>query len=349
MAFRPFLRRSAVAIIACLTVAGLSSSATAAELLGYWQLEETDVNEAAIDSSGNGLDGTYEGAVDPNVPGAPGFGSGADFDGATGQILIGPGDVTGFGNLTNDFTVMAWINPDGFTSKNRVFGSPIPGGWGWGTAGTSLEITTYGVKDFDQAVPLEADVWTHAAVVLDSNNEAHFYANGEFLGTQTHPSPGTASALDFYIGFSCCAAEHFDGQLDEVGVFSGTLTEEQIQNAMNLGVGNFEGVLPGAPGDFNLDEVVDAADFAIMAENFNATFPREEAFFKGDFDSNTRVDLRDFIGFRELLNSQGAVAAVPEPTNMAPFAMLGLAIVLRARRRRGRETWLIHGQRSEIQ
>jgi hypothetical protein len=305
---------------------GPSSSATAQELLGYWQLEETDINMPAVDSSGNGLTGTYEGDVDPNVEGAPGFGSGAFFDGSTAQVLIeGGGDV--FGQLTNDFTVMAWINVDQFGHKNRIFGGfPVGGGWGFGTVGDQLEVTTYGVKDYDQPVPLELDRWTHVAVALDADNAAHFYADGQFVGTQTHGAPGNPIANEYYIGASCCSTEFFAGELDEIGVFGGTLSADQIRNAMNLGVSNFEGAPPGEPGDFNLDGVADAADFAIMAENFNATFPREESYSKGDFDLNTRVDLNDFLGFRVLFNSQGAVAAVPEPTGvcLAMFCILGL-------------------------
>ena len=41
---------------------------------------------------------------------------------------------------------------------------------------------------------------------------------------------------------------------------------------------------------------------------------------------NTRVDLKDFLGFRKFFNSQGAVAIVPEPTGvcLAMFGILGV-------------------------
>ena len=62
-----------------------------------------------------------------------------------------------------------------------------------------------------------------------------------FVGTQTHGAPGNAIANDFFIGASCCDTEFFDGLLDEVAVFSGTLQEAQILNAMSLGADNFNG------------------------------------------------------------------------------------------------------------
>ena len=263
MTFQRFNMQLIIATASCVIVLSLSSATPAQELVGYWQLEETDFDAEAVDSSGNGLNGFYDGEVDPDVEGAPGFGSGAWFDGQSGKVVIGPGDETGFGDLTSDFTVMAWINPEQFDSKNRVFGSSPHGGagWGWGTVRDELELTTWGVKDYDQPVPLELDEWAHAAVVLDDNFEAHFYVNGEFIGTQTHPSEGNPTINEFSIGFACCGDEYFQGRLDEVGVFSGSLTEEQIVNAMNLGVANYDGVVgevlrPGdADQDFDFDQL----------------------------------------------------------------------------------------------
>jgi hypothetical protein len=236
-------------IAACLAATGWSSSATAQEPLGYWALEETDIDAEVSDSSGNGNNGTFEGGVDPDVEGAPEFGSGAFFDGIDGEILIGPGDENGFGDLTSDFSVMAWIKPDQFDSKNRIFGSApweANAGWGWGTNSDQLEITTWGVRDYDQPVPLELDEWAHVAIVLDDQFAAHFYHNGEYIGTQSHGAGGGTTFNDFYIGYAAVEAEHFSGSLDEVALFSGALSEEQINNAMNDGVLAFDGAVPNA-------------------------------------------------------------------------------------------------------
>jgi hypothetical protein len=298
---RRFSANMIVALAGCLAMMGSLSRATAAELMGYWPLEETDVDQPAADLSGNGLDGVYEGDVDPNVEGAPGFGSGAYFDGFTGQILIGAGDETGFGDLTSDFTVMAWISPEQFDHKNRVFGSVPHGGagWGWGTIGDQLEITTWGVKDYDQPVPLEPAEWTHAAIVLDDNFEAHFYVNGEFIGTQSHPSEGIPTTNDFYIGFACCAPEYFEGRLDEVAVFDGALTEEQIVNAMSLGVLNWDGG-GGVTGDFNANGALDAPDIDdLTGQAAGGTNPAAY-----DLNADALVDVGDVnVWVKDLFNS----------------------------------------------
>ena len=228
----------AAACAASLTLL-VGSAAHGQELLGYWNLDETDYDSPAADSSGNGLTGFFEGDVDPDVGGAPGFGSGAYFEGTTSQVFI-EGGLDVFGPLTNDFTVMAWINPEQFDRKNRIFGGfPVGGGWGFGTVRDELEITTYGVRDYDQPAELQLNEWVHVAVALDANNNANFYKDGAYLGTQEHGSPGNAIENEFYIGASCCATEFFMGSIDEVGVFQGTLTEQQIFNAMTNGVSGY--------------------------------------------------------------------------------------------------------------
>ena len=352
-------KRCDTVTLVCVALAILASVGNAQELIGYWQLEETSVDEPAVDSSGNGFDGVYEGEVDPSVDGAPGFGSGAYFDGVDGQILIGPGDENGFGDLTSEFSVMAWINPDQFGSKNRVFGSAPHGGagWGWGTANDHLELTTWGVKDYDEPEPLELDEWTHAAIVLDGDFEAHFYINGEFVGTQPHPSEGLPTANDFYIGFACCGPEHFSGLLDEVAVFDGILSEEQIVNAMTLGVANFNGnVDPLAPledgtltdlveranyihdvlntwvGDSNLDGEFNSSDFVqvFTAGEYEDTVAENSTWATGDWNGDKEFDSGDFVaaftdgGFE--IGPRVQTASVPEPSSMA-LVLIAVAFI----------------------
>ncbi|MCA9214561.1 MAG: LamG domain-containing protein [Planctomycetales bacterium] len=353
-----------LAILAGLVFATTPTLLNAQELLGYWPLEETDEGADVLDLSGNGFHGSFEGDVDPNVEGAPGFGSGAFFDGVTGQVYIGPGDENGFGDLTEDFTVMAWINPENFGHKNRVFGSAPHGGagFGWGTVGDQLELTTWGIKDYDQGASLEEEEWAHAAIVLDDDFEAHFYLNGEFIGSQPHPSPGNPTANDFYIGFACCDAEHFEGRIDEVALFSGQLTEEQIKNAMTLGVLNFDGnvdpwavlddgsltdpteranyihdVLHSWVGDSNKDREFNSSDFVqvFAAGEYEDAIPSNSTWEEGDWNGDHDFDSSDFVaaftdGGYELGMRPGmrpaAAAAVPEPASiqLISIALIGL-------------------------
>ncbi|MCA9211781.1 MAG: PEP-CTERM sorting domain-containing protein [Planctomycetales bacterium] len=261
------LLRKTLAFAVCACCIFQASVSNAQELLGYWQFEETSTDQPAADSSGNGHAGEYEGEVELNGSGPDGFGSAVYLDGFDGKVYLGPGDENGFGDLTSNFSVMAWINPDQFDSKNRVFGSApweANSGWGWGTVRDELEITTWGVKDYDQPVPLELEEWAHVAIVLDEDFTAHFYHNGEFIGTQEHAAEGGPTINDFYIGYAAVDAEHFSGYLDEVAIFDGTLTEDQIVNAMKFGALNING--QGVAGDYNGNGARDTEDIDLLSE-----------------------------------------------------------------------------------
>ena len=82
-------------------------------------------------------------------------------------------------------------------------------------------------------------------------------------------------------------------------------------------------------GDFNDDDVIDAADFDILAGNFGN---EGVSFADGDINFDRRINLADFLEFRTIFNGQSTGAAVPEPTSLFSF-MIG-AFLLGARRRR---------------
>ena len=135
------------------------------------------------------------------------------------------------------------------------------------------------------------------AVVLDDEFAAHFYHNGEFVGTQLHPSGGGETINDFYIGHAAADAEHFSGFLDEVAVFDGVLTEEQIVNAMNLGVANFNGA--GVAGDFNANGARDPGDIDLLS----AAIRNGEMGAEYDLNNDGNVDAGDRSEWIEVLTN----------------------------------------------
>jgi len=83
-------------------------------------------------------------------------------------------------------------------------------------------------------------------------------------------------------------------------------------------------------GDFNADGQLDMADFLIMAENFNASFPFDESFAKGDQTRDGKVDLADFLETRQLFNAaqQGTLASVPEPSSLILLSLAAWGFLL---------------------
>jgi len=205
-------------------------------LIGHWQLDETanpSGNTTAVDSSGNGLDGIYQPRGGPGpVVGIPGAtaatATAADFNGTNDEIyLASPGDL----KMPNNFTIMAWVNPDAIGGIQRIFSQYPAGGvgYGFGLAGDDLRFTTYSIKDYDtNTINVPTDHWTHVAVTFDENNDATFFVNGQPRQTITGVSPANIGNNNFFIGRTG-TAEPFDGQIDDVRVYTGTLSQTDIQ------------------------------------------------------------------------------------------------------------------------
>ena len=83
------------------------------------------------------------------------------------------------------------------------------------------------------------------------------------------------------------------------------------------------------PGDFNGDDLVNAADYQIMLDNFNTDVERGQ---DGDATFNGHVDYRDFVRLRSTIDeSAGGVQTVPEPST---WGLLSIAVLLFVGRRR---------------
>ncbi|MCI0394919.1 MAG: tandem-95 repeat protein [Chloroflexi bacterium] len=168
------------------------------------------------------------------TPGTDGkIGHTALFNG-DGYITIEEADA--IGALTNNFTLMGWIKPDNVTDLQRILSSGrsiTNNGIGFGIYAGGLIFTTYGIKDYIQPAPLEAGVWQHVAVVLDSNDDAHFYVDGVLIDTVTHNAPAVPNPDDpLYLGVNAetdgSFNQYFSGQIDELAAYGRALSAAEI-------------------------------------------------------------------------------------------------------------------------
>ena len=221
----------------CAAAAALTSLAQAqVTLLAHYELNET-TGTTANDSSGNGYHGTYMNGVTLGQPGAgAGSGNAALFDGATGYVAI-PGNAA-FDALSADFSIAAWGNVN-ILQLQRVFSNERitfanPGSFSFGTTGNGLRFTTLGVQDYDQAASVVAGQWHHLAITFDSSFTASFYLDGMLVGQVAGGAPAAApSAANRYVigvldSTGATVSEWWDGLIDDVQVYSGTLSAMDI-------------------------------------------------------------------------------------------------------------------------
>lgn len=135
-------------------------------------------------------------------------------------------------NLTNNFTLEAWVKPRKLTGIQRIFSKA--NAYGFGINGKQLRFTTYGRKDYDSKnVKLSPDTWHHLAVVLDNNNTAHFYVNGQLIESISGTASANTSRSNCEIGRdNRYTNEFFDGYIAEVRLWNKARSQGEIQLTM---------------------------------------------------------------------------------------------------------------------
>jgi MSHA biogenesis protein MshQ len=226
--FKPWQR-----ILLILVLAGVCfPSGGNAETVAHYALEGN-----VTDSSGKGHNGTSQGTVTYQQAQVC---DGVQFDG-TGYLLVPDNDDF---DLTDAFTVMAWIHPDtlsvsghdnlySFISKDANYEFHVQGNgalnWWW--SGGNL-ITGAGV------VPVGA--WTHVAFVYSlSAGTLQILVNGIQVANQSYSAAMPTNTDPFYIGTDKTTGggelplRRFYGSIDEVRIYNGALSGGEIASLMN--------------------------------------------------------------------------------------------------------------------
>jgi RHS repeat-associated protein len=234
----------------------------------YWRLDETGAGTVAADLSGNNNSGTISGGVVKGLTGALTTDTDAamGFDGASGTVTVNLAGInTAAGAQTTVELWMYWLGsntccqmPFGFNNYDLEL---YPGGgFGFNTANGDL----YGMDL--SLVPQNA--WVHVAAVFTNGNvtQNQLYLNGvQQTLTQRVSTPVARSVTPQanISGWPTYANARFNGRLDEVSVYYGTLSATRIQAHYQAGVAsrpqppNYRSeVLVDAPiGYWRLDEL----------------------------------------------------------------------------------------------
>ncbi len=217
--------------------------------VGYWQMDETTWGTVA-DSSGNGFDGTAKNgaATDdtgPAIPGPIGTCRYGTFDGSNDYVSI-----SALPNLTNSFTIAAWIRADELGNDQRIFADDRnnTGGFafslGDGGAG-KLRFFSRHVSPvvLDSAAVISQGNWHFVAVVHDVGAKTRkIYVDGVTTPVVQDVYTGAwgTDNGDASIGGEVDGTSEgnsrwrFNGNIDEVRVYQNALSGSQVATLMGL-------------------------------------------------------------------------------------------------------------------
>ncbi|MBI1423919.1 MAG: hypothetical protein GC149_10675 [Gammaproteobacteria bacterium] len=227
-------------------------NATHACLLGQWNMDQSGWNgttNEVVDSSGNGHDGTaMNGAttstMSPAKPGSPGTCAYGTFDGNNDYVAL-----NNFPNLTESFTITAWIRPNRISGDQRIFADDEHNSGGYalslGDGGDGrLRFFSRNANpvSLDSGAVISAGTWYHIAAVYDAvAHTRQLFVNGVAVTTaQTFTGTwGTDSGITSIggetnnAGSEAVARWRFNGGIDEVRVFARAMDAADITTVMN--------------------------------------------------------------------------------------------------------------------
>ena len=202
-------------------------------LVGYWPF-----NGNANDESGNGLNGTNNGATLT----ADRFGdsnSAYSFDGDD-WIEVFYNQILNFG--LGDFTLAGWfLSLDGANDNIIRFDNGFNPSSIWGMRVNFLDLEFLckgtGVAYYPiTSNPVSTGNW-HQTVMVRSSNSLLIYLDGNLVHTETTPTIADIQSNGTYypsIGrLGSYNGEYFTGDLDDIGIWNRALTECEIVNLFN--------------------------------------------------------------------------------------------------------------------
>lgn len=202
-------------------------------LVGWWRGESNTVDSVAGNNGTTNAVGFATGEV----------GTAFSFNGVNQYVEITNSPAL---DLTNDFTLEAWVNLRGYSANDSlvIMGKDCPfcfvqyalgmdnvnGQWVFDSLlghGNSYTVLT-------GATTVQADSWYHVAMTFDGST-LKLYVNGALDGSVagTPPSPTTQP---FVIGGLTSGPFNFNGLVDEVSVYNRALTDAEVAQIYGAGV-----------------------------------------------------------------------------------------------------------------
>jgi len=200
------------------------------ELVGWWKLDDGS-GLTAIDSSGNGNDGTLTN-MSGNEWTVGQIGGALELDGSNDYVDMGDAESL---NITDAITVTAWIKPSnpGGNWQSIIANSPTGGQYNYwfylesNALKLSVYSSTYPNLTVSNAIGT-ADIWYHIAFTAIDGSTMKIFVNGNEVGSGTagtgHWSGGYTTIGDLRPGRNI----HFNGTIDDVRIYNRALSAEEV-------------------------------------------------------------------------------------------------------------------------
>jgi hypothetical protein len=231
----------------CLTLIAIALSllgSASAELVVHWPLDD-GAGTIATDASGNGNDGTFNGAPEW-VEGYFGYGLHVRGDADMDYVVYTlPGGAT----VWETGTIAIWVKLDslGQDQYSSPFTNHTPN-----SAGIQFDVDGGNPGNFrlnpgGQFFGPATTEWTHLALTFEGGN-ATFYYNGE-EATTAAMSDSQRTFNEFAIGLNRNHTNWVAATLDELRVYDHALTADEIQTIMVSGAGRLPHARRPNPAD----------------------------------------------------------------------------------------------------
>ncbi|MFC1718185.1 LamG domain-containing protein [Candidatus Poribacteria bacterium] len=206
-------------------------------LAGVWLFDEGSGNTVG-DMSGNSNDGELKG----NPEWSEGqFGKALDFNGSSDYVEVPHSDSL---SITGDITIVAWT----FKRSDAIHGGTIVGKWkqngdvwsyvlyglGDNGGGWRLRWNDASQTNLEGPYQLPNDEWIHYAATYDGSTMV-VYENAKEIVNIAADKEIAVTDNPVWIG-NDGYQQHLNGLLDEVAIFSATLTVDEIADIMMRGL-----------------------------------------------------------------------------------------------------------------
>ncbi len=195
-----------------------------------------------LDSNSNDAAGSTNGS-DTNITYSSGNGklnNGAGFNGTNSTVALG----TGLNLAGGGMTIAGWV----YINTNSLYQEAIlnkrdVGGtmqYQFYVENSAAKLAFYTGTQYNSTSAVGSNGWHHVAVTLSnsSNGNLTFYIDGVQSGTASSVNLGSGTSARVAIGSQGSADyDFFHGAIDELGVWSRTLSSTEIANLYNSGSG----------------------------------------------------------------------------------------------------------------